>query len=113
MYYNAVQQQMGATDSFARLYMVPGMAHCSGGAGTDSFGQGSSGVVPATPDRDIFRALMAWSEKGTAPSAITASKVANGVTTRTRPLCPYPQVAHYKGTGSTDDASSFACVNPS
>lgn len=112
-YYNAVQQQMGSTDSFARLYMVPGMSHCSGGAGTDSFGQGSSGVVPATPDRDIFRALMAWSEKGTAPNAITASKVTNGVTVRTRPLCPYPQVAHYKGSGSTDDASSFSCANPS
>jgi hypothetical protein len=112
-YYDAVQAKMGNTDSFARLYMVPGMSHCSGGAGTDAFGQGSSGAVPQTPDRDIFRALMAWSEKDTAPTAITASKITNGVTTRTRPLCPYPQVARYKGAGSTDDASSFSCVNPS
>ncbi|MCJ0762156.1 tannase/feruloyl esterase family alpha/beta hydrolase [Variovorax terrae] len=111
-YYNAMQQQMGSTDDFARLYMVPGMGHCSGGAGTDSFGQGSSGAVPMTADRDIFRSLMAWSEKGAAPKAITASKVIAGVTTRTRPLCPYPQVARYKGSGSTDDASSFVCAAP-
>jgi len=111
-YYDAVQKQMGNTDDFAKLYMVPGMAHCSGGAGTDSFGQGASGAVPATPGRDIFRALMAWSEKGTAPTSITASKLSAGVTTRTRPLCPYPQVARYEGSGSTDDASNFSCVAP-
>jgi feruloyl esterase len=55
---------------------------------------------------------MAWSEEGTAPDAIIASRVEAGVTTRTRPLCPYPQVARYKGAGSTDDATSFTCVKP-
>ena len=110
-YYGRMKAAVANADDFSRLYMVPGMGHCSGG-GTDSFGQGSSGTVPMTPDRDVFRALMAWSEKGTAPNAITASKVQSGLVVRTRPLCPYPQVAKYKGTGSTDDASSFSCGNP-
>jgi len=110
-YYESMKATVANADQFSRLYMVPGMGHCSGG-GTDSFGQGSSGAVPMTPDRDIFRALMAWSEKGTAPSSIIASKLTSGVVTRTRPLCPYPQVAKYNGTGSTDDAANFSCANP-
>ncbi len=61
---------------------------------------------------DIFRALMAWSEKGLAPADITASKIVNGAVTQTRPLCPYPQVAKYKGAGSTDDAANFTCSAP-
>lgn len=111
-YYDRMRQTVAGSEDFSRLYMVPGMGHCSGGTGTDQFGQGASGTVPATPERDVFRALMAWSEKGIAPQSITASRVSAGVTTRTRPLCPYPQVARYKGSGSTDDASSFSCVNP-
>ena len=51
-------------------------------------------------------------EKGTAPERMIASKVANNVTERTRPLCPYPQIARWKGTGSTDDAANFVCVDP-
>ena len=61
---------------------------------------------------DIFRALMAWSEKGLAPADITASKIVNGAVTQTRPLCPYPQVARYKGAGSADDAANFICSAP-
>ena len=109
-YYDRMTKTVAGADDFSRLYMVPGMGHCSGGAGTDSFGQGASGAVPLTPDRDIFRALMAWSEKGAAPSSITASRIQSGATVRTRPLCPYPQVARYKGTGSTDEAANFSCV---
>jgi hypothetical protein len=112
-YYQAIQQKMGsASDDFTRLYMVPGMGHCSGGTGPTSFGQNNSTTVPQTPDRDVFRALMAWSEKGIAPGAITTSSVTNGVTAATRPLCNYPQVAQYKGSGSTDDAGNFSCVTP-
>lgn len=111
-YYDRVKATVANADNFSRLYMVPGMGHCSGGPGPNQFGQGSSGVVPATPDRDVFRALMAWSEKGIAPNAIVASTVQAGVTTRTRPLCPYPQVARYKGTGSTDLAENFTCSAP-
>jgi hypothetical protein len=57
----------------------------------------------------IFRALIAWSEKGQAPADITASQIVNGAVTRPRPLCPYPQVAKYKGAGSTDEAANFVC----
>jgi pimeloyl-ACP methyl ester carboxylesterase len=117
-YFGAMQQAMGsgAVGDFSRLYMVPGMGHCSGGAGPNSFGQGRSGVVPMTPERDIFRALMAWSERGLAPQSIVATHFTNNNVTlpvdRTRPLCPYPTVARYQGTGSTNEAASFACVTP-
>lgn len=111
-YYDRVKSTVASSDEFSRLYMVPGMGHCSGGSGPNQFGQGSSGIVPATPDRDVFRALMAWSEKGVAPDAIVASEVQAGVTTRTRPLCPYPKVARYRGPGSSDDPSNFTCVAP-
>jgi pimeloyl-ACP methyl ester carboxylesterase len=119
LYWDDVNQTLtkaGVPLDFAKLYMVPGMGHCGGGAGPNQFGQGSSGIVPADATHDIFRALMAWSEKGTAPQAIVASKFPNDDTTKpvltTRPLCVYPQVAKYTGSGSTDDAANFTCANP-
>ena len=81
-----------------RLYMVPGMGHCSGGEGPDTF--------------DMMSALDSWVDRGTLPQRIEASKITAGKVTRTRPLCPYPQVARYTGTGSIDEAASFACVAP-
>jgi len=78
-----------------RLFMVPGMGHCGGGDGTSTF--------------DMLAALDRWVEHGTAPDQIPASRVRNGVVDRTRPLCPYPQVATYRGSGSTDEAASFVC----
>ena len=84
------------TTPFFRLFMVPGMGHCDGGPGTTTF--------------DPLPALEQWVEKGVAPEKILASRVTKGVTERTRPLCPYPQAARWKGTGSTDDASNFVCV---
>jgi feruloyl esterase len=72
------------------------MAHCRGGAGTDTF--------------DAIAALDAWVEHGTAPDTIHASRSTNGRIDRTRPLCAYPAVARYKGTGSIDDAANFSCV---
>ena len=115
-YFHAVQTRMGSgqTDGFLRLYMAPGMAHCGGGPGPDSFGQRS--VAPADPQNSISIALQRWVENGAAPQQITATKYkaadpAGGVA-RTRPLCPYPQVAHYKGSGNTDDAANFACAAP-
>ncbi len=113
LYHERMRQTVADADSFSRLYMVPGMGHCSGGPGVNQFGQGSSGVVPMTPQRDVFRALMDWSERGNAPASVIGSRVEGGITTQTRPLCPYPQVARYQGSGSTDDASSFRCVAPS
>lgn len=84
--------------TWLRLYMVPGMGHCRGGEGPDTF--------------DMMSALDAWVERGTLPQQIEASKITAGKVTRTRPLCPYPQVARYKGTGSIDEAAHFACVTP-
>jgi hypothetical protein len=101
-----------SASDFARLYMVPGMGHCGGGTNVTDFGQAASGAVPMDAEHDVFRALMAWSEKSKAPAAITASRIASGAVVRTRPLCPYPQVAKYKGSGSTDDAANFTCAAP-
>jgi len=91
--------------------MVPGMQHCEGGPGADSFGQ----ITPAgDPRGDLYQALEQWVEKGTAPDKLIATKYlsddrAKGVKF-TRPLCAYPQSVKYKGTGSVDDAASFECV---
>ena len=98
-YYTKVLHTMGKdVDESVRLFMVPGMGHCGGGDGPNEF--------------DMVAALEEWREKGKAPAEILASKVADGRVTRTRPLCPYPQVAKYKGTGSIDRAESFACAMP-
>jgi hypothetical protein len=86
-----------ATD-FMRLFMIPGMAHCAGGVGPDQ--------------NDAVTAVIDWVERGTAPDKILARKLVGGVVTRSRPLCPYPQVARYKGQGSIDDAASFECRLP-
>jgi len=97
-YYNNVRLTIGkrATEEGVRLYMVPDMSECLGGAGTDTF--------------DMFTPLQDWVEHGKAPQSVGASRVEpDGRTSRTRPLCPYPQEAIYKGSGSTDDASNFAC----
>jgi len=112
-YFKSVQQKMGApqTGEFVRLYLAPGMAHCGGGPGPDNFGQSS--VAPAEPQHSITKALEDWVEKGSAPGTLVATKYKAGTpaggVVRTRPLCPYPQVAQYSGSGSTDDAASFAC----
>jgi hypothetical protein len=106
-YYNDVVSKMGRkdADSFTRLYMVPGMQHCGGGPGPNNFG----GPITAALER--------WVEQGSAPDKIIATKFkvdgnpASGVV-RTRPLCPYPQVAQYSGSGSIDEAANFACVIP-
>jgi len=114
-YFQSVVSKMGQRDagSFIRLFMVPGMQHCGGGPGPNSFGAVvTSGQSDAQHDMSI--ALERWVEEGSAPDQIIASKRqgidAKSPITRTRPLCPYPQVARYKGSGSTDDASSFACA---
>jgi feruloyl esterase len=97
-YYKSVLEALGGkakvNDSY-RLFMVPGMGHCGGGDGTSTF--------------DMVSALDQWVVQGKAPDQIVASRVVNGAVVRTRPLCPYPQVAAYKGSGSTDDAANFSC----
>jgi len=95
-YYSAVLGKMGQKqDNWLRLFMVPGMLHCRGGPGPDQF--------------SVLGAIERWRESNTAPQEIIASHVTNNRVDMTRPLCPYPQVAVYKGSGSTNDASNFAC----
>lgn len=98
-YYRRVQKQMGGADSaskFARLFLAPGVGHCGGGPGAQPDGQ--------------FDAVVQWVEKGQAPDALRAVRRENGAVVRTRPLCPFPLMAKYKGSGSTDDSANFVCA---
>lgn len=97
-YFKSVQDSLGGAAKVAnniRLFMMPGMAHCSGGEGPNTF--------------DKIGALDRWVEEGKAPLSIVASHSTDGKVDRSRPLCPYPQVAKYKGSGSIDDAANFTC----
>ena len=99
---------MKQAGAFVRLYMVPGMEHCGGGAGPNRFGQG--GVPKKDRFHDLDAALEAWVEQGEAPGQIVASKLDEaGSVVQTRPLCPWPQIAKWKGSGSADDADNFTC----
>jgi len=91
-YYRSVGKQMGDVGRFYRLYMVPGMAHCGGGEGTSSF--------------DMLAELESWVERNRPPAEVPARRIQDQ---RTRPLCPFPQVAKYKGRGSIDEAANFTC----
>ncbi|HEU0175542.1 MAG TPA: tannase/feruloyl esterase family alpha/beta hydrolase [Blastocatellia bacterium] len=114
-YFQTVVANMGQrqTNSFMRLFMAPGMQHCAGGPGPDSFGQMVTSAQ-SDPQHDLTLALERWVEQGVAPDQVIATKRQGAnpqaPTPRTRPLCPYPQVARYKGSGSTDDAANFNCV---
>ena len=112
-YYDSVVAKMGAKQAgtFVRLFMVPAMQHCGGGAGPNDFGQFSAG---GDPEHNVNAAVERWVEQGIAPEQIVATKHASdfdqkSAVVRTRPLCAYPLVAHYKGSGSTDDAANFTC----
>jgi hypothetical protein len=107
-YYESVAAKMGKkpTADFVQLYMVPGMQHCGGGPGPNSFGTNPS-ATPSDADHSLTIALDRWVDQGVAPTQVIASRP-----NRTRPLCPYPQVAKYKGSGSTDEAANFTCAVP-
>ena len=117
-YYEEVIGSAGRAnaDSFVRLYMVPGMQHCFAGPGADSFGQSPATPGTSDPQRNVRTALENWVEKGTAPGVIIASKIEGAAPATvesvimTRPLCPYPQQAHYKGSGDPNRAENFACA---
>ena len=101
-YYESVAKKMGGTakiDSSFKLYMVPGVQHCRGGEGTDTF--------------DMQQPIEEWVERGHVPGQIVAAHHADGKVDRTRPICPYPQVAVYKGAGSIEEAANFECKLPS
>ena len=100
-FYKAALDESGGleqTSGWVRLFMAPGMAHCSGGEGPDTF--------------DKIGLIEQWVERGKAPEQIIAAHKTAGKTDRTRPLCPYPQVAHYDGAGNIDEASNFSCRLP-
>jgi len=97
-YYGRVVETMGGSSrasNSVRMFLAPGMGHCGGGEGPNVF--------------DKIDALEQWVEHGRPPDRIVASHLAGGRVDRTRPLCPYPQVAKYNGTGSIDDAANFVC----
>jgi feruloyl esterase len=100
-YYESVVETVGgrtATEDFARLFLILGMGHCRGGSGPDTF----DGLAP----------LVDWVERGVAPERIVAAQIVDGKAARTRPLCPYPKIARWRGTGSLDDAANFDCQEP-
>jgi feruloyl esterase len=101
-YYESVVKNLGGekkASADVRLFMVPGMAHCGGGEGPNDF--------------DKMTAIQQWVEQGKAPETMIASHAdRSGTVDRTRPLCVYPKVAKYNGSGSTDEAANFTCALP-
>ncbi len=115
-YFKGVMKKIGERDanSFIRLFMVPGMQHCNSGPGPNRFGATVT-RAQSDPQHDMTLALERWVEEGVAPDYIIASKREGNDPSkpvmRTRPLCRFPQVARYKGSGSTDDAANFVCTS--
>jgi tannase/feruloyl esterase len=91
-YYDAVRAKVPASKESIRLFLLPGVLHCGGGAGPDRF--------------DSLTALETWVEKGTPPASMLATKANSPIS---RPLCPYPQLPHYTGSGDTNDAANYFC----
>jgi feruloyl esterase len=100
----------GEVGNFYRLFLVPGMQHCSGGPGANTFGQG---VPLADSAHDVIKAVEDWVEQGKAPDQIIATKYTNDDPTQpalfSRPLCPYPALARWNGTGNASDAANWSC----
>jgi feruloyl esterase len=109
------KEDLRRTQEFARLFLLPGVAHCGGGAGPDTVegDQIPPGPNSTTIARLALDPLVQWVEHGIAPDRIIAYHVTNGVTDLARPVCPYPALPRYSGVGDTTKASSFACVDDS
>jgi len=125
-YYNSVRAELAGVEprpqngdrweeiqEFYRLFMVPGMAHCSGGDGPSAFGNGTNNAPVIDADHDLLKALERWVEQGVAPEKIVATHYVNNTPASgvqfQRPLCPFPQVARYT-VGDPTNADSFKCV---
>jgi Tannase and feruloyl esterase len=125
-YYNSVRAELAGVEpghqhgdrweeiqEFYRLFMVPGMAHCSGGDGPNAFGNGTSNGPVIDADHDLLKALERWVEEGVAPDKIIATHYVNNTPASgvqfQRPLCPFPQVAQY-AVGDPTNADNFRCV---
>jgi feruloyl esterase len=125
-YFEAVRRFLKSdTKDFYRLFLVPGMAHCTGGVGPTNLSGVFTNPVPDDAAHDWLNALERWVEEGVAPERMigTEFKLDKPLAPytgpppgtpikRTRPLCPYPQVAVYHGQGSPDDAANFSCASP-
>jgi feruloyl esterase len=101
MFYDALAATLHGrqkAEASVRLFLVPGMQHCSGGIGPDQF--------------DTLSAIEAWVERGQAPDAIAAHTSPNAATSHSLPLCPYPQQARYSGSGAFDDTANWKCTAP-
>jgi Tannase and feruloyl esterase len=113
-YYRTVEHTMGDVRSFYRLFMVPGMSHCGGGAGPNAFGNGTANGPVIDAQHDLVKALEAWVEQGIAPNTIIATHYVNNTAAQgaqfQRPLCPFPERGKYVGAGDPSSASSFKCV---
>ena len=114
-YYRAVAEAMGDPRDFYRVFMAPGMAHCSGGPGLNAFGNGTSNGPVIDADHDLVKALEQWREQGIAPERIIATHYVNNVPAQgvqfQRPLCPFPERAEYLGKQyDPNDPASYACV---
>jgi feruloyl esterase len=117
-YVTSVDAKMGPekADAFLRLYMVPGMEHCIGGPGASVFGQFGSATA-AGPKYGLFDSLVNWVEKGSPEENVISTKYDAGPNgamkaTFTRPLCAWPKVATYKGSGDDTDATNYGCIAP-
>ena len=113
-YYRKVRSVMGDVDDFYRVFMAPGMGHCYGGPGPNSFGNGNNDGPVIDAKHDLLKALETWVERRGAPDKIIATKYfgdipAKGIAFQ-RPLCPYPQISRYNGYGQIADPSSFKCL---
>jgi feruloyl esterase len=118
LYVDAVKSGLGETDSFLRLFYVAGMGHCRGGDAPNMLGNDlqSNSPYPGDPERDALGAVQAWVEQGRVPQKLIATQfegnTVDGAKVRDRPLCVYPQVARYLGSGDPNAASSFRCESP-
>jgi len=113
-FYSHIKGALGqsGTDDVLRMFMMPGLAHCTGGLGAGNIG-GASPALSHDPEHDVVAALDAWVTKHQAPTMLIAAHLdANKRTDRTQPLCMYPREARYKGTGDTNDAANFTCAAP-
>jgi hypothetical protein len=121
-YDSVVKAQSDTVNGFVRLYLAPGMGHCSGGRGPNAFGgtrylnAGQPNPPVLDPEHDLISAAVAWVEQRHAPGAIVATKFTDDDATKgiamQRPLCPHPAVAIYSGKGDTNDAANFSCAKP-
>jgi len=114
-FYNRIVARYGqaATDTFFRFFLLPGMGHCSGGAGFSHIGGATGAPIKDDPDHDMVEALERWVTKDEAPSLFIAAHVNDAKqVTATRPICRYPLEAQYVDRGDTGNAANFICHVP-